>query len=116
MSMAIDALSMRSNDRPAMLFDSSTKPTLRSGSAGQSFDALLMEGFRARAAHLGLELPPSSTFDGSAPPTADDLWQQAKLRSIAAGNGPGDAMLKVLADAAAARHERRHRPKDLFSL
>ncbi|MEO6867432.1 MAG: hypothetical protein ABI200_05375 [Gaiellales bacterium] len=90
--------------------------------AGGSFAELLQEGFRARAAQLGLELPaPSPATSPGAPAdadaaSADAAWEQAKLRSIAAGHGPGDAMLKMLGEAAAARHERRHQPLGLFDL
>ena len=89
---------------------------------GQSFANLLEEGFRARASRLGLTLPTTSTAlptssvdDAAADPTGgEDPWKLAQLRSAAAGNSPGDAMLKALDDAAAARYDRAHRPQGMF--
>jgi hypothetical protein len=101
---------------PTTLLDGPIAARGHSMADGQTFAELLTEGFRARAAQLGIDLPPESASSSgeSKPAAAIDEWQQAKLRSIAAGNGPGDAMLKVLADAAAARYERRHQPPGAF--
>ncbi|MCW2960089.1 MAG: hypothetical protein JWM25_297 [Thermoleophilia bacterium] len=76
----------------------------------QSFGAQLEASFRARAEQLGVQLPEatSQASVGAGVETSADAWKRAQIQSLADGNGPGDAMLKTLADASRDRHDKRH--------
>jgi len=90
-------------------------------SSSSSFASQLEASFQARAKLAGIDLPALATStlipaSGGAhvPESANDIWKRAQMLSIAAGNGPGDAMMKSLADAADARAQRRHSGADSF--
>lgn len=89
------------------------------GSTPTEFAKQLDASFRARAICDGLTLPdsnttpaipastPASTVTGTDATTVDELWAAAQRRELAAGRGPGDALLKSLSDTADARADRR---------
>lgn len=86
-----------------------------------NFGAQLEASFQARAERLGLTLSPSAAATTSPPSSAetvDQIWKRAQMLSVAAGNGPGDAMMQSLSDAADARwaRERSGDAPDIFDL
>jgi hypothetical protein len=87
---------------------------------GASFAELLDGSFRARAEQLGLDLPAAASAAPAASAQRDDveaIWKRAQLQS-AAINGPADAIMQSLSDAADARWEARREGsrRDLFSM
>lgn len=85
-----------------------------------SFAARLDASFRARASQLGLDLPslePARESTAAQEETVDVIWQRAQLQS-AALNGPGDAMMRAVGEAADARWEQRqrHAGRDPFDI
>lgn len=98
----------------------SPTPNHRASPTGSpvSFAAQLDASFQARAKQLGLHLP--EAFAEPLEPIAhgeqegvDALWQRLQLQS-AASNGPGDALMQAISEAADARWAQRHHPRDLF--
>lgn len=96
--------------------------TVDASSGSSDFAAQLDASFRARAERLGLELPPAATqaADTKTPSgeTVDEIWKRAQLMSVAAGNGPGDAMMQAIGEASDRRWaQRMHRDApDLFDI
>lgn len=90
------------------------------GSTAGSFSSQLDASFRARAEQLGLKLPAAPSTTGAPEGDAEDvdaIWKRVQLQS-AALNGPGDALMQAVGDAADARWaERHHRgAPDLFDM
>jgi len=93
----------------------------RSDASTSLYDALVDAGRRSALASLGRadnegavamrklllaqrELPPPG---GPNAPTVDALYEQARMRSMAQGFGPGDAMLDALRDQRESRYARQ---------
>ena len=104
----------------AQLMAPTTRPASGAAPSSGSFADQLDASFRARAQQLGLDLPaaPATTaLPGAAGDDVNAIWQRAQLQSAAA-NGPGDAMMQAIGEAADARWDRLHGrdERDLFDL
>jgi hypothetical protein len=112
-SMLADLGALRSQQAPTSL--GAIPGRSSAASSSDSFAAQLDASFRARAERLGLELPaaaigPSVPSNGVEGEDVNAIWQRAQLQS-AALNGPGDAMMQAVGEAADARWEQRQRQR-----
>ncbi|MCW2955417.1 MAG: hypothetical protein JWO69_286 [Thermoleophilia bacterium] len=88
--------------------------TATGATPADDFAAQLQASFAARATQLGLTLP--ATVEGGVAAdagveTSDAAWKRAEMQALADGHGPGDAMLKTLAEASQQRAERERHGK-----